>query len=236
MNYVTLILLACFLVSSCSREEPSPVSEQPTTAIAERANVDWVKHGLTDAEGRYSPLGDINDKNIEGLGLAWYFDYPTNRGMESTPLVRDGVIYSTSSWSMVYAHDALSGELLWFYDPEVPRNWAIHTCCDVVNRGVALDGAHLIFGTLDGRLISLEAETGKLRWDIQTTDTNLPYSITGAPRIVKGKAIIGNGGGEFGVRGYVSAYNVDNGELAWRFYTVPGNRRNWSKVPLWSAQ
>ena len=223
MNYVTLILLACFLVSSCSREEPSPVSEPPTAVAAELADVDWVKHGLTDAEGRHSPLSDINDENVGGLGLAWYFDYPTNRGMESTPLVRDGVIYSTSSWSMVYAHDALSGELLWFYDPEVPRNWAIHTCCDVVNRGVALDGSHLVFGTLDGRLISLEAETGKLRWDVQTTDTNLPYSITGAPRIVKGKAIIGNGGGEFGVRGYVSAYNVDDGKLAWRFYTVPGN-------------
>ena len=225
MKRTIAILLSYVLVTACA-DEGTPSSGTPAAApvaSVASADVDWLKHGLTDSEGRYSPLADINTENVESLGLAWHFDYPTNRGMESTPLIHDGVMYSTSSWSMVFAHDAVNGELLWFYDPEVPRNWAVHTCCDVVNRGVALDDGRLVFGTLDGRLVSLDAATGKKRWEVQTTDTSLPYSITGAPRIVKGKAIIGNGGGEFGVRGYVSAYSVDTGEMLWRFYTVPGN-------------
>ncbi|MEH6567907.1 MAG: PQQ-dependent dehydrogenase, methanol/ethanol family [Halioglobus sp.] len=226
MKSTIAILLSYLLVTACA-DEGTTTSETPAAgapvASAIKADVDWLKHGLTDGEGRHSPLNEINNENVENLGLAWHFDYPTNRGMESTPLIHDGVMYSSSSWSMVFAHDAVSGELLWFYDPEVPRNWAVHTCCDVVNRGVALDDGRLVFGTLDGRLVSLDAATGEKRWEVQTTDTNLPYSITGAPRIVKGKAIIGNGGGEYGVRGYVSAYSVDSGEMLWRFYTVPGN-------------
>jgi quinohemoprotein ethanol dehydrogenase len=226
MKYTIAIMLCCLLVTACA-DDGDPTTSTPAVnapvAGATMPDVDWLKHGLTDGEGRYSPVSDINTENVETLGLAWHFDYPTNRGMESTPLVHEGVMYSTSSWSMVFAHDAVSGELLWMYDPEVPRNWAIHTCCDVVNRGVALDNGRLVFGTLDGRLVSLDAATGKKRWEVQTTDTSLPYSITGAPRIVKGKAIIGNGGGEYGVRGYVSAYSVDSGEMLWRFYTVPGN-------------
>jgi quinohemoprotein ethanol dehydrogenase len=221
MKYTLAMMLCCLLVTACA-DDGTPAVNTPA-ASATMPDVDWLKHGLTDGEGRYSPVADINTENVENLGLAWHFDYPTNRGMESTPLIHEGVMYSTSSWSMVFAHDAVSGELLWMYDPEVPRNWAIHTCCDVVNRGVALDNGRLVFGTLDGRLISLDATTGKKRWEVQTTDTSLPYSITGAPRIVKGKAIIGNGGGEYGVRGYVSAYSVDSGEMLWRFYTVPGN-------------
>jgi len=187
------------------------------------ADVDWLVHGLDDGEARFSSLTDINVGNVGELSLAWYFDYPTNRGMEATPLVRDGVMFSTSSWNMVFAHDAASGELLWMYDPKVPRAWAVHACCDVINRGVALQGDSVFFGTLDGRLVSLEAASGKLRWEVQTTDKSLPYTITGAPRIIKDKVIIGNGGAEYGVRGYVSAYKVNDGEMAWRFYTVPGN-------------
>jgi quinohemoprotein ethanol dehydrogenase len=123
----------------------------------------------------------------------------------------------------VFAHDARSGELKWFYDPKVPREWAVHLCCDVVNRGVAIEDGKLFFGTLDGRLVSLNAADGSLRWEVQTTDRSKPYSITGAPRIVGDKVIIGNGGAELGVRGYVSAYSVEDGSMAWRFYTVPGN-------------
>ncbi|MEH6581724.1 MAG: PQQ-dependent dehydrogenase, methanol/ethanol family [Halioglobus sp.] len=239
MKNATHLLLCCFLVAACSDKEPAangqpvdngPVAQTPV-APAQQTDVDWAKHGLTDAEGRHSPLANINTGNVNRLGLAWYFDYPTSRGMESTPLIKDGVIYSTGSWSMVYAHDAITGKLLWTYDSEVPRNWAVHTCCDVVNRGVALDQGRLVFGTLDGRLISLDASSGKERWVVQTTDTSLPYSITGAPRVVKGKAIIGNGGGEFGVRGYVSAYDLETGELDWRFYTVPGNPEEGIESP-----
>ncbi|MFK8047542.1 MAG: PQQ-dependent dehydrogenase, methanol/ethanol family [Halioglobus sp.] len=221
MKRIFLLMLCTTILWACAHKEQT--SPSPSAATTDKSDVDWLKHGLTDAEGRFSELADINTVNIGELGLAWSFDFPTNRGMESSPLVSDGVIYSTSSWSMVFAHDAISGELLWFYDPEVPREWAVHTCCDVVNRGVALDEGRLVFGTLDGRLVSLDAATGKLRWEVQTTDKTLPYSITGAPRIVKGMAIIGNGGGEFGVRGYITAYDVDSGDQLWRFYTVPGN-------------
>ena len=226
---VTLILTVSALVAGCSREEDKPpaaevvavVEQVPTEPVA--PDVEWRQHGFTAAEDRFSPLADINAGNVSKLGLAWYFDYPTSRGMEATPLVIDGVIYTTGSWSMVYANDALSGELLWFYDPQVPRDWAVHGCCDVVNRGVAYSGGNLYFGTFDGRLVSLDAADGSLNWEVRTTDPERPYTITGAPRIIKDKVIIGNGGAEFGVRGYVSAYNVNNGELAWRFYTVPGN-------------
>ncbi len=200
-------------------------NESPTEVAAPVADpdVDWPMHGLNSAETRFSPLKKINEDNVAELGLDWHFDYPTTRGKEATPIVVDGRIYTSGSWSHIFAHDALSGEMLWFYDPKVPRDWAVHLCCDVVNRGVAVHEGNVYFGTLDGRLISLNAEDGSLRWEVQTTDKNKPYSITGAPRIVKDKVIIGNGGAELGVRGYVSAYNLKDGSMAWRFYTVPGN-------------
>ena len=231
---LALVLLCTALVVSCGREEEKSAGDSqaaPVAVMPVNPDIEWLKHGLDDGEGRYSELADINTQNVGGLALAWYFDYPTNRGIETTPLVRDGVIYSTGSWSMVYAHDAADGKLLWLYDPKVPRDWALHACCDVVNRGVALQGDSVVFGTLDGRLISLEASTGKVRWDVQTTDKSLPYTITGAPRIVNGRAVIGNGGAEYGVRGYVSAYDLEDGKLAWRFYTVPGDPNKPFEAP-----
>jgi len=222
------MLVAALSLSACNNKSDSGPSPADTPAIqgaaaVVAADVEWRQHGLDAAETRFSALADINSGNVSNLGLDWYFDYPTSRGMEATPLVVDGVIYTTASWSMVFAHDARSGELLWFHDPQVPREWAVHLCCDVVNRGVAYADGRVISGTLDGRLIALDAASGKVIWSVQTTDSARPYSITGAPRIVKGRAIIGNGGSELGVRGYVSAYDVDSGEMAWRFYTVPGD-------------
>lgn len=221
--FVVAPLMMSIALAGC--QQSALETAGPDTAISPSlpADVDWLQHGQDSFEQRFSRLADINADNVSRLGLAWYFDYPTNRGLEATPLVRDGVIYSTGSWSMVYAHDALSGELLWMYDPQVPREWAVHLCCDVVNRGVALRDERLFFGTLDGRLLALEATTGKVLWETQTTDVSRPYSITGAPRLVGDKVVIGNGGSELGVRGYVSAYAMDTGELVWRFYTVPGN-------------
>src|SRR5262249_3496841 len=143
------------------------------------------------------------------LGLAWYFDLDTNRGQESTPIVVDGVMYLTSAWSKVFAFNAATGALLWSYDPKVPPESGINACCDVVNRGVAVWKGRVYVGTLDGRLVALEAATGKRLWETLTVDPAFRYTITGAPRIVKDKVIIGNGGAEMGVRGYVSAYDSE---------------------------
>nr|BBD50084.1 quino(hemo)protein alcohol dehydrogenase, PQQ-dependent [Haliea sp. ETY-M] len=224
MTKALALVLTVSLLSACEQTAPDEQSATAPAPVANQAaDVEWAQHGLTDAEERFSPLAQINTGNVAELGLDWYFDYPAARGKEATPLLIDGVLYTTGSWSNVFAHDARTGELKWFYDAQVPRDWAVHLCCDVVNRGVAHAGGRLFVGTLDGRLVSLNASDGSVHWEVQTTDTSKPYSITGAPRIVDDKVIIGNGGAELGVRGYVSAYTVDSGELAWRFYTVPGD-------------
>ena len=185
---------------------------------------EWITHGRTYGEQRFSPLERISTGTVKDLGLAWSFDLPENRGIEATPLVADGVMYTTSSWSIVRAFDAKTGELKWEYDPQVPRKTGVKACCDSVNRGVALWGGRVYFGALDGRLISLDAKTGKKVWEVVTVDQSKPYTITGAPRIIKGKVLIGNGGAELGVRGYLSAYDARDGKLLWRFYTVPGEK------------
>ena len=183
----------------------------------------WLTHGRTYSEQRFSPLKQINDKNAGQLGLAWSYDLDTNRGQEATPLVVDGVLYFTTAWSKVVAVNAATGARLWTYDPQVPPQWAVNACCDVVNRGVAIWKGKIFLGTLDGRLIALDATTGKLVWEKLTIDPKVRYTITGAPRVVKGKVIIGNGGAEMSVRGYVSAYDAESGNMLWRFYTVPGD-------------
>ena len=183
----------------------------------------WLAHGRTYDEGRHSPLTEINADNVKDLGLAWHFDTGTNRGLEASPIVVDGVMFSTGSWSVVFANNAKTGELLWKHDPQVPKSWGSNACCDVVNRGVAVWKGSVFVGTIDGRLLSLDAATGAVNWDINTIDRTRPYTITGAPRVIKDKVIIGNGGAEYGVRGYVTAYDTKTGEQAWRFYTVPGD-------------
>lgn len=190
----------------------------------ETPSVDWPKYGYDNNEQRFSELDQINVANVSELGLAWSFETDFNRGLEATPIVIDGVMYFTGSWSVVYAVNAVTGELLWRYDPKVPREWGKMACCDVVNRGVAVADGKVVFGSLDTRLIALDQATGQLIWETQTADiSKWPYTITGAPRIAKGKVFIGNGGAEYGVRGFVGAYDLQTGEQVWRFYTVPGN-------------
>lgn len=196
-------------------------AERIENADAEPGN--WLSHGRTYDEQRFSPLATINEDNVTGLGLAWYFDIDTNRAMEATPLVADGIMYVTAAWSVVYALDAVTGELKWQYDPQTPRSWGAYACCDVPNRGAALWNDKLYVATFDGYLVALDADTGEVAWKTDTIDRTPPYTITGAPRVIKGKVIIGNGGAEYGVRGYVTAYNAETGEQLWRTYTVPGN-------------
>jgi quinohemoprotein ethanol dehydrogenase len=194
-------------------------TERLVAAGADGAN--WMSYGRTYDEQRESPLTKINPENIKSLGLAWYAEFDTNRGQHATPVVVDGVLYTTTNFSKVFAFDVKTGQQKWAYDPQVPGETAFKACCDTVNRGVAVYEGKVFVGSLDGRLIALDAATGKVIWSVVTVDQSKPYTITGAPRVVKGKVLIGNGGAEYGVRGYLSAYNVKDGALAWRFYTTP---------------
>ena len=211
-----------------SRENAQPAAtparvDETRMLQADQEPGNWMSYGRTYSEQRFSPLRQINEQNVGQLGLAWYVDVDGRRGQEATPIVVDGVMYFSTAWSKVFAVNAATGEKLWSYDPKVPPEWAVNACCDVVNRGVAVWRGKVFVGTLDGRLVALDASTGKPTWETLTIDPKYRYTITGAPRVVQGKVLIGNGGAEMGVRGYVSAYDADTGKLAWRFYTVPGD-------------
>ncbi len=201
---------------------PTGVSDE-RLRLADREPHNWLAHGRSQDEQRFSPLAGIDAANVAGMGLAWSFALPSDRAVEATPLVIDGVIYATLPWSVVVALDARSGRLLWSHDPRVDRSWSRYACCDVVNRGLAAWGERLYLGTLDGWLVALDARSGREVWRIDTIERRAPYTITGAPRVVGGRVIIGNGGAEYGVRGFVSAYDAETGRRLWRFHTVPGD-------------
>jgi len=191
---------------------------------------EWLSYGVNWAEQRYSPLSQINADNVSRLGLAWSLDIPAASGnpqvhQEATPLVFNGTLYSIGPWSVVYAVDLRTGKERWHQDPDVNQQvWQSRICCGVVNRGIALYEGKVIAPVIDGRLRVLDAASGKLVWETRVSPENMPYTITMAPRVIKGgKVIIGVSGGEYAVRGFFSAYDVNTGKLAWRFYTVPGN-------------
>ncbi len=183
----------------------------------------WMGPSRTYDEQRFSPLTQINDKTVSKLGLTWYADIDTERGMESSPLVIDGVLYNVQPWNKTTAYDAKTGRVLWTFDPQVPLKYGRLACCDIVSRGLAAWKGKIYVATLDGRLIALDAKTGKPVWSTLTVDNAMRYTITGAPRVFDGKVIIGNGGGEMAVRGYVSAFDAETGKQLWRFHTVPGD-------------
>jgi quinohemoprotein ethanol dehydrogenase len=178
---------------------------------------EWLMY-RRDAETHYSPLKEIDDRNVSRLGLTWSYETNTVATFEGTPLIADGVIYATGSWSVVFAVDARTGKEIWRHDSDVNRAFGSHACCGPNNRGVAIYEGMVYVGVLDGRLIALDQKTGQSR-----PPEDDDQSITRAPRVVKGKVIIGNAGAEFGVRAYVTAYDAKTGKLVWRFYTIPGD-------------
>ena len=237
-----IVVATVLLLSACGQQETDSVSsaagssEEATSQSnagtwvpqARLVNADlesgnWLAHGRTYTEQRFSPLTQITGENLDRLSLAWSFDTNSTRGLEATPIVVDGRMFTSGTWSTVFANDARTGDLLWSFDPEVPREWGYKACCDVVNRGVAVYEDKVYVGTIDGRLIALDANTGEVQWEQLTIDQEKPYTITGAPRVANGKVIIGNGGAELGVRGYITAYDAQSGDQIWRFFTVPGN-------------
>ncbi|MGY8789765.1 MAG: outer membrane protein assembly factor BamB family protein, partial [Pseudomonadales bacterium] len=190
---------------------------------AESEPSQWMMKGGTYEERYFSPLDEINRENVGELDLAWYADYDVNLSQQGTPLYVDGVIYVSTAWSMVNAFDARSGELLWHYDPQTPKEIVTKVCCGIVNRGIAAYEGKIYLGTLDGYVVAINADTGEEEWRKLTVDPSGPYTITSAPRIIKEQVVIGNSGAEKSARGYLGAYDAETGEDRWRVYTVPGN-------------
>ena len=229
--------------SATSPGSETPATSQPSQAMPENttagkaaavngeriaaANSEpgaWLSHGRTYDEQRHSPLAQVNDKNVDQLALSWHYKLDVDRGVEASPIVVDGTMYTSGAYSIVYALDAKTGALKWKYNPEVPAAAAGRGCCGPVNRGVAVWNGKVFIGAYDGRLIALDARDGKQVWSVDTVeDKRFSYTVTGAPRVVKGKVLIGNGGAELGARGYISAYDAETGKRVWRFYTVPGD-------------
>ncbi len=227
--------MAALALAACSGAKDEPAGSSgvsPPTAgvtdamIASADGGEWLTYGRTYSEQRYSPLDQIDAGDVGKLGLAWFADLDTARGQEATPLMHDGVLYVTTAWSKVLAFDAKTGKQIWAYDPEVPRETLVRACCDAVNRGVALYGDKVYVGTLDGRLVALDAKTGKVAWSKLAVPDQDNYTITGAPRAAKGLILIGSGGSEYKARGYLAAYDWATGKEVWRFNTVPGNPKD----------
>ena len=234
---IGLASVAALTLAACGGgeqpETPETTTESEATDTATFADVDtdriktasagkeWLTYGGTYDEQRHSSLTQINKETVGDLGVAWTYDLSTNRGVESTPIVVDGTMYVTSAWSVVYVLDPVTGAEKWVYEPDVDRAVGVNACCDVVNRGVAVYEGKVFVGVIDGRLEALDAKTGERLWSTVTVDQSKPYTITGAPRVVDGKVLIGNGGAELGVRGYISAYDANTGKKLWRFYTAP---------------
>ena len=235
INFNTICLTLLATLAGCSEPAdnaaPEVVASSSAATMASAATTSvvdnesqWSSYGNNYSEQRYSPLDQITPDNIDELELAWFGDLAERGGSyETTPLVVDGRIYVSSPWSKVYAFDAQSGAQLWKYDPKVPGEWAVNLCCGIVNRGVAAWDGMIIWGTLDGRLVAVDAVTGELAWEVQATDREKQLSITGAPRIANGRIFIGEAGSEFHMRGYMAAYDASNGEELWRWWAVPGN-------------
>lgn len=225
---VGIVAVAALALAGCKLAQDNPGAQDPNLAKIDGEFLktggngdDWASPAFNYAETRHSPLTQINDKNVGQLGIAWFADMPDARGHESTPVEVGGNLYVTGPWSKVFAFEAKTGKPLWQFDPGVDKARGVKACCDVVNRGVAFWKGRVFVGTIDGRLIALDAKTGKELWSAQTFDPKSNGVITGFPRVVKDLVIIGNGGAEFGKRGYVTAYHADSGKQAWRFYTVP---------------
>lgn len=237
MTRLLPMCLAAAAVAGCGgTSAPAPPSasqpvrfgvvDEARVRAAEREPDQWFTPGRDAGDTYYSPLDAINDRNVDRLGFAWQYALGTKRGLAATPVVVDGVMYTSGNWGRVYALEAATGRELWTYDPGVPGQWGRYACCDVVNRGVAVRDGRVYVASLDGYLHAIDARTGQRIWRVDTLPVrgtkDFHYTVTGAPLIAGDLIVIGNSGGDFsGSRGSVSAYELRSGALRWRFYTVP---------------
>ena len=224
------IILLLTITISCQEKKPTGWIDQER--LSKQAAADWLTLGGNEQMQHYSPLNQINAANVQDLGFAWEYDATTiigtvPRGLEATPIVVDGILYTSGAWGVVYALDAKTGKERWVYKPQVDASYARRACCDAVNRGVAVWEGKVYVGTLDGYLVCLDAETGSVVWRVDTfTDRTKGYTITSPPQVAGHIVMIGNSGAEYGVRGYVTAYDLQTGEQKWRFWIVPGDPKN----------
>ncbi|WP_150131296.1 PQQ-binding-like beta-propeller repeat protein, partial [Pseudomonas ogarae] len=219
---VALLLAGSLSLSPLARAAAPGVSWEDI-ANDHLTTQDVLQYGMGTNAQRWSPLAQVNDKNVFKLTPAWSYSFgdEKQRGQESQAIVSDGVVYVTGSYSRVFALDARTGKRLWTYSHRLPDN--IRPCCDVVNRGAAIYGDKIYFGTLDARVVALDKNTGKVVWSKKVADHKEGYSISAAPMIVNGKLITGVAGGEFGVVGQISAFDPKNGALLWTRPTVEGH-------------
>jgi quinohemoprotein ethanol dehydrogenase len=220
MKCLIVVLIGCLSAVIGTAQQWRVVDD---AALRNAAPEEWLTVGHDWAETHYSTLKQIDAGNVKRLGLAWNTELGVTGLLESPPLVSNGILYATGTWSTVFALDARTGKILWQWDPAIVKTGGPAVCCGPVNRGLALYKDKVFAGLLDGKLVALDARTGKVRWAAQTTPVAEDYSITGAPRVYKGRVIVGNAGNEFGVRGYTSAYDAESGKLLWRTYHVPGD-------------
>jgi quinohemoprotein ethanol dehydrogenase len=227
-------LLALLLAAACDRKStPSLVTGPPAGQVdsarllsADAEPQSWLTAGRDFGKSHFSPLTRIDKGNVRSVGFAWEYATHTNRGLQATPIVVDGVMYTSGVAGRAYALDAVTGKELWSFDPQVDGQFSRKACCDNVNRGVAVWRGKVYVATLDGRLFALDAGSGAILWKTDTViDHARGYTSTGAPEIAGNNVVIGNAGGEYDARGYISAYDLDDGSLSWRFFTVPGDPR-----------
>jgi len=222
-------LLATTLLLACSAAVSGQARRVDDAALKNAAKSasdgEWLSYGLTPGETRYSPLKLIDAANVKRLGLVWSYEVGEGGGdQEATPLVWNNTIFGVTNWSIVFAVDARSGQQKWRWDPEVNRKpTQDRMCCGVVNRGLALYHGKIYVPVNDGRLVALDAETGKPAWEARVAYPQFDQTLTMAPRVAKGKVIIGAAGGDRPTRGFFAAYDAETGREAWRFYTVPGD-------------
>jgi alcohol dehydrogenase (cytochrome c) len=226
-----LIITPLALVGLAQQAGPGPITAQEITDGLKADGASWLTFGGNYANHRHSPLTQLTPDNVSRLQAQWTFQTNTLGNFETTPLLRDNILYVTGPQNVAWAVDARSGKQIWRYRRELPAT-GLTACCGLVNRGFAALGDRLFMTTLDAHLVALDMKTGTVVWDATLEDYKIGYAATLAPIVVKDKIIVGVAGGEYGIRGFIDAYEAGTGKRAWRLFTIPGpgepGNNSWS--------